>query len=150
MVDTVNLLLFENTAEMLVQFLGRLKACSERLLHNHAAPSVFRISHIHAVFLKILGYQFVHQRRSGQVIDNPVRNILLLLQRMDTVFQFYIFGGVGWIECQVEQNSEEFIQFCAVCFLISPCFQDVFTLFGTELFVRVSRTGRTQYSEMFG
>ena len=95
MVDTVNLLLFENTAEMLVQFLGRLEACAERLLHNHAAPSVFRLSHIHAVFLKILRYQLVHQRRSGQVIDNPVRNILLLLQRMDTVFQFYIFGGVG-------------------------------------------------------
>ena len=95
MVDTVNLLLFENTTEMLVQFLGRLETCAERLLHNHAAPSVFRISHIHAVFLKILGYQFVHQRRSGQVIDNPVRDILLLLQRMDTVFQFYIFGGVG-------------------------------------------------------
>ena len=78
MVDTVNFLLIEDMDEMLVQTFGRFEARSERLLHDHAAPTVLASGNIHPVFFQAGRDQLVHHRRRGKIIDDLVRQLLLL------------------------------------------------------------------------
>lgn len=92
----------------------------------------------------------VHHRRSGQVIDDLIRQIVLRSQEPDTLTQLIVFVRVRRIESEVVDIRQEIIDQLLIVGLAFLGLHDMPMLLRTELLITISGTGGSQYAEAIG
>lgn len=148
MVDPVDVLFREYFAQFLAEPFGRFEIGPERFFDDDPAPSLAGTGFVQALFLQADGNALIHHRRSGQVVDDPVVEPVLLLQLFDPLLELAVLRFVRGVETQVMDQLQEASDLFRIVRLCFRAVEDRFALFFAELFVRESRPRGSQYPEL--